>query len=100
MADVVDDNDMPAGGTEDPTMKIIQILKTVMLSLQLTNEKCFQTLFIEGSYLDSNCLKLVGKPWDKNWSRLGWLFFSRQRDALLSTYLFTILILFSLPLGG
>ena len=61
MEEVVGNSNLPGVGTEDPAMRIMQILKTVMLSLQLTNEKCFETLFIEGSYLDANCLKLVGK---------------------------------------
>ena len=63
MEEAVGNSNLPGVGTEEPAMRILQILKTVMLSLQLTNEKCFETLFIEGSYLDANCLKLVGKYW-------------------------------------
>ena len=63
MEEAVGNSNLPGAGTEEPAMKILQILKTVMLSLQQTNEKCFETLFLEGSYLDANCLKLVGNYW-------------------------------------
>merc|ERR1712018_484433 len=41
-----------------PMSNILQTIKTVVLSLQLLDEKCFQTLVIDSNYLDVPCLKL------------------------------------------
>ena len=58
MAEVVDDVNVTGEGMDQSVSNIMQTLKTIMLSLQLINEKCFQTLFIETSF-DVPCLKLV-----------------------------------------
>ena len=59
MADIVDDLNVTGEGLEQSAPKVLQTLKTIMLSMQLINEKCFQTIFIESSYFDVPCLKLV-----------------------------------------
>ena len=45
--------------TAPPLPAILQTIKTVLLSLQLLDEKCFQTLVVDQKYLDEQCLKLV-----------------------------------------
>jgi len=45
--------------TGQPASNIMQTLKTIMLSLQLVDEKCFQSLVLETNYLDIPCLKLL-----------------------------------------
>ena len=47
--------------TGQPISNIMQTLKTIMLSLQLIDEKCFQSLVLETNYRDIPCLKLVSK---------------------------------------
>ena len=42
-----------------PLSNILQTIKTIVLSLQLLDEKCFETLVIDSNYLDVPCLKLV-----------------------------------------
>ena len=42
-----------------PLSNILQTIKTIVLSLQLLDEKCFETLVIDSNYLDVTCLKLV-----------------------------------------
>lgn len=44
--------------TAPPLPAILQTIKTVLLSLQLLDEKCFQTLVVDQKYLDEPCLKL------------------------------------------
>lgn len=45
--------------TGQPISNIMQTLKTIMLSLQLIDEKCFQSLVLETNYRDIPCLKLL-----------------------------------------
>ena len=42
-----------------PLPNILQTIKTIVLSLQLLDEKCFETLVIDSNYFDVPCLKLV-----------------------------------------
>ena len=42
-----------------PMSNILQTIKTVVLSLQLLDEKCFQTMVVDTNYFDTPCLKLV-----------------------------------------
>ena len=42
-----------------PLSNILQTIKTIVLSLQLLDEKCFETLVIDNNYFDVPCLKLV-----------------------------------------
>ena len=49
---------MPDEATQ-PLSNILQTIKTIVLSLQLLDEKCFETLVIDSNYLDVPCLKLV-----------------------------------------
>ena len=42
-----------------PLSNILQTIKTIVLSLQLLDEKCFETLVIDSNYFDVPCLKLV-----------------------------------------
>ena len=49
---------MPDEATQ-PLSNILQTIKTIVLSLQLLDEKCFETLVIDSNYFDVPCLKLV-----------------------------------------
>ena len=42
-----------------PMSSIVQTIKTIVLSLQLLDEKCFQTMVLDTNYFDTPCLKLV-----------------------------------------
>jgi len=41
-----------------PLSNILQTIKTIVLSLQLLDEKCFETLVVDSNYFDVPCLKL------------------------------------------
>ena len=59
MADA--DNIVAEEGMYQHGSNIMQTIKTVMLSLQLLDEKCFNTLAVDQNYFDAPCLKLVSK---------------------------------------
>jgi len=57
MADA--ENITPEEAIDQHGSNIMQTIKTIMLSLQLLDEKCFQVLAIDGNYFDAPCLKLL-----------------------------------------
>ena len=44
-----------------PEATLIQTVKTIVLSLQLLDEKCFQSLVVDVDYHNIPCMKLVRK---------------------------------------
>ena len=42
-----------------PEANLIQTVKTIVLSLQLLDEKCFQSLVVDVDYHNIPCMKLV-----------------------------------------
>ena len=52
-----------AAGFEVAGINIIETLKTLMLTLQLTTPQCFETMVGKGLYMDAPCLKLVSNIW-------------------------------------
>ena len=44
-----------------PKATLIQTMKTIVLSLQLLDEKCFQSLVVDVDYSNIPCIKLVSK---------------------------------------
>ena len=44
-----------------PEATLIQTVKTIVLSLQLLDEKCFQSLVVDVDYNNIQCIKLVCK---------------------------------------
>ena len=61
MADA--ENIMAEEGMEHNGTNIMQTIKTIMLTLQLVDEKCFKTLAVDSNYFDAPCLKLVSKTY-------------------------------------
>ena len=54
-------------GMDQHGSNIMQTIKTIMLSLQLLDEKCFNTLAVDNNF-DAPCLKLVSKTYTiMNW---------------------------------
>ena len=62
MAGVKDDI-LPDEDVKDitPEATLIQTMKTIVLSLQLLDEKCFQSLVVDVDYSNIPCIKLVSK---------------------------------------
>ena len=60
MASVKDDI-LPDEDVKDitPEATLIQTVKTIVLSLQLLDEKCFQSLVVDVDYQNIPCMKLV-----------------------------------------
>ena len=62
MASVKDDI-LPEEDVKDitPEATLIQTVKTIVLSLQLLDENCFQSLVVDVDYNNIPCIKLVCK---------------------------------------
>ena len=62
MAGVKDDI-LPDEDVKDITTEatLIQTMKTIVLSLQLLDEKCFQSLVVDVDYSNIPCIKLVSE---------------------------------------